>query len=159
MINTEQDNYAHVLTDVTKHITLIIKHTNELNHRNQDEDLNTKANGRPEELTFKKLTITKELNPVKDNVRESVIYDKVSDEYTSRLNIDDHKNKAVLYMKQKALTLNEKLKKTQPVWYLPNLSTDQIIERLRKQKLGVSINIFFENISSLIQFDSNRILF
>ena len=136
MINTEQDNYDQLLlTSVTKLFSYISEKTNGLK---QNECVNATREEASSDFTFRKVYLTRELNPVKEYDRESAIYDEVADDYSSRLDLD--KQEPILYTKQTNLTLNEKLKRTQPIWYLPNVNSDKILKKLRNKNIGVSLN-------------------
>ncbi len=74
---------------------------------------------------------------------DSVIYDEVTDRLPKSLENEyeylnaNKKNPIVLFTKQKGVTLNDRLRKSQPIWYLPNTSVLNIKNRLQHSEIGV----------------------
>ena len=82
---------------------------------------------------------------------DSVIYDQVTDQLLlNNNNTSDAEyeqlngskiNSIVFFTKQKALTLNDRLRKSQPIWYLPNLSVFDVKTKLINREIGVSFKL------------------
>ena len=90
------------------------------------------------------MILSKELNQVND--KEPVIYDEVSDLY-DQLNSCVNEKPVVYIKKHRTISLNERLKKTQTIWFLPNLKSKAIINSLQNKQIGVSKSLsnFFKN--------------
>ena len=73
----------------------------------------------------------------KESLANESIYDELSNQFDlTTTNIYVKLSNPPI--KTKTISLNDRLKKTQTIWYLPNLDYESIITRLKNKSIGVS---------------------
>jgi hypothetical protein len=76
----------------------------------------------------------------KESLANESIYDELSNQFDlTTTNVYVKLSNPTI---TKAISLNDKLKKTQTIWYLPNLDYESIITRLKNKSIGVSSFVY-----------------